>query len=101
MNKIILTGRITKKIDINHTKSGKAIVNFDIAVKDLKKKNEDGSFGTNFIRCKLLGNGAINLEKYTNKGSRILVCGELKIDVIKQEDGSSKFFSYVWVNEVD
>lgn len=71
MNKVLLTGNITKDLEIK--KSGDTdILKFSIAVKR-DKDNVD------FIPITVFGKQAEAVVKYCGKGSKILVSGTLRI----------------------
>ena len=62
MNKVILTGRTTKTIELRYTTSNVAVTQFTIAVnKDFKDK--DGNYSSDFINCVAFGNQAVFAEK--------------------------------------
>ena len=48
MNKVILSGRICKDIDLRYTTSNKAVIQNTIAVRN-NYKNENGEYDSQFI----------------------------------------------------
>jgi single-strand DNA-binding protein len=50
MNKVILTGRITKVPELRYTPNGMATLSFSIAV-DRQVRNQDGTRQADFINC--------------------------------------------------
>lgn len=94
MNKIILIGNITKDLDIKYTKNGKAIVEFNLAV----RRDKDV---TDFINCVVFGIQAENLNRYQGKGSKIAVSGEYRIDIYDKTDGTRGYSHYVLANEIE
>ena len=94
MNKIILIGNITKDLEIKYTKNGKAIVEFNLAV----RRDKDI---TDFINCVAFGMQAENLNKYQGKGSKIAVSGEYRIDIYDKTDGTRGYSYYVLANEIE
>ena len=94
MNKIILIGNITKDLEIKYTKNGKAIVEFNLAV----RRDKDI---TDFINCVAFGMQAENLNKYQGKGSKIAVSGEYRIDIYDKTDGTRGYSHYVLANEIE
>lgn len=74
MNKIVLTGRLTKDPELRFTPgSGAAVTNFSIAV--------DDGFGDNkktyFFNVVVWNKQAEAVANYTHKGSKVLVSGRL------------------------
>lgn len=94
MNKIILIGNITKDLEIKYTKNGKAIVDFNLAV----RRDKDI---TDFINCVVFGIQAENLNKYQGKGSKIAVSGEYRIDIYDKTNGTRGYSHYVLANEIE
>ena len=94
MNKIILIVNITKDLEIKYTKNGKAIVEFNLAV----RRDKDI---TDFINCVVFGIQAENLNRYQGKGSKIAVSGEYRIDIYDKTDGTRGYSHYVLANEIE
>lgn len=77
MNQIVLTGRISKNVELRTTNSGKEVANFSIAVNNPYKKDESGNTLADFFDCMVWGTQAVNLQKYQNKGDLISIVGRL------------------------
>jgi single-strand DNA-binding protein len=75
MNKVLLTGRITKEISLNKSKSQKSFTQNSIAVKR-EYKNEQGEYETDFINIVVWGVGAEYLSKYGHKGDLVEIVGK-------------------------
>ena len=71
MNNVILMGRLTRDIELNYSKNGKAFIRFAIAV------NRIGE-GTDFINCVAWEKTAETIAEYFKKGQRILVQGSIR-----------------------
>lgn len=99
MNKVILTGRITKELELRFTQNNKAVVEFTIATN--RPVNKDGEKVADFINCIVYGSQADNLSKYQGKGSLIAVFGELRVDTWKNEEGKTKYKTYVLANNIE
>ena len=94
MNSVVLTGRITKDLELRTTTSGKSVCNFDIAV------NRMGE-GADFINCQVWGAQAENLCKYQSKGSLIAISGALTVDRYENDKGETRYKTYVLVRNVE
>ena len=94
MNKVFLTGRLTKKPELYNTASGKAKCEFSIAISRDKET-------TDFITVVVWDKQAENLCKYQDKGNLIGVAGELRNDSFKKQDGSTGYKSYVLAREIE
>lgn len=75
MNRVILMGRLTRDPDVRWTQGqdAKAIARFTLAV-DRRIKN-DNQPSADFISCVAFGKVAEFIEKYINKGTKIVVEG--------------------------
>lgn len=96
MNKIMITGRLTKDIEVYNSEKttvGKFTLANDIGYGDNKK--------TNFFKCVCFGNIVEVVNKYTSKGSKILICGELQEDNYTDKNGNKHNDVNIVVNEVE
>lgn len=94
MNKVILTGRITKDLELRKTKSDKSVCEFTLAT------NRVGNEDADFISCMVWNQQAENLCKFQGKGSLIAVFGELRTDSYEIE-GQKRYKTYVLVSNVE
>lgn len=95
MNKCILTGRITKDLELRKTNSDKSVCNFTIAV------NERATEDVDFIDCEVWGKTAENLCEYQSKGNMIAVFGRLKRRDYEDKDGVKRTKNYVIADDVE
>lgn len=94
MNKVVLTGRITKDLELRKTKSDKSVCEFTLAT------NRVGSEDADFINCMVWNQQAENLCKFQGKGSLIAVFGEIRTDSYEIE-GQKRYKTYVLVSNVE
>ena len=94
MNKVILTGRITKDLELRKTKSDKSVCEFTLAT------NRVGSEDADFISCMVWNQQAENLCKFQGKGSLIAIFGELRTDSYEIE-GQKRYKTYVLVSNIE
>lgn len=99
MNKVILTGRITKDLELRSTNNNTSVCEFTIATN--RPVTRDGERQADFITCVVFGIQAENLKKYQGKGSLIAVFGEMRVDQWKTEQGENRYKTYVLVNNVE
>jgi single-strand DNA-binding protein len=95
MNKCILTGRITKDLELRKTNNDKSVCNFTIAV------NERATEDVDFIDCEVWGKAAENLCEYQSKGNMIAVFGRLKRRDYEDKDGVKRTKNYVIADDVE
>lgn len=95
MNQVVLTGRVTKELELRFTQNNNPVCEFSIAV------NRIGSNDADFINCTLYGKQAENLAKYQGKGSLIGVTGALRVDRYQGKEDKTRYKIYVLVNNVE
>lgn len=95
MNKVILTGRTTKEIDLRYTQSRKAVTSFTLAV-DRRSKDD----GADFISCVAWGNTAEAMSKYVRKGNKIAVSGHIATRSY-EKNGQKVYVTEVVADEVE
>ena len=83
MNKIILTGNLTKDADLKYTPNDKAYSDFCIANNEGYGDNKK----TNFFNCTLWGKSAENLNRFLTKGQKVLITGKVEINDYKDKEG--------------
>lgn len=93
MNIAIISGNLTKDIEISSTKTGKHVTRFCLGVRRDKE-------ATDFINCEAWGTAADLLEKYCSKGSKIGVSGKIR-NVSYEKDGKKVYKTYILVSDVD
>lgn len=100
MNNITLVGNLTKDVELKYIpNSGTAVANFTIAVKRSYVKNETDQ-QADFIYIQTFGKSAENCANYLNKGSKVAISGELRIDNY-EENGQHKSFTKVNASRVE
>ena len=77
INNVVVTGRLTRAVDLRYTSNGTAFASFTLAV-DRPFRNQNNEKETDFINCVMWWKSAENLANYTNKGSLIGVEGRIQ-----------------------
>ena len=95
MNLTILLGRLVKTPEIKTSASGVKILNFTLAV-NKKVKEQDV---TSYINCVAFNKTAEIIAQYTDKGSKIIVEGELQSRSY-DKDGVKVYVTEVIVGQV-
>ena len=80
MNNIILTGRLTKDVEMRYIPvTGTPVATFTLAVdRDYTKK--DGTRDTDFIPVEVIGKTAEFCKNYLSKGRLVAVQGSIRVD---------------------
>lgn len=99
MNQVVLTGRLTKDVEIKYTQNDKAVASFTLATN--RPVIRDGEETADFINCVVWGKTAENLAKYQGKGSLIGVIGRLQIRSYEDVKGNKRQISEILVNEIE
>ena len=94
-NLTILTGRITKDLELKQA-GQTTVTNFSLAVDNPFKRDD-----TSFFDVVAFGKTAELLNNYCNKGSKILVEGNLKQDRFTDKEGKNRSVVRVVANRVE
>ena len=99
MNKVILTGRLTRDPELRYTANNKAVCDFTIATN--RPVVRDGERVADFINCRVWGKTAENLVKYQTKGNLIAVIGRMQVDRYEDKEGNTRYSNYVLVEDLE
>lgn len=99
MNKVCLTGRITKNIELKYNQNNVAITNFTLAV-TRKFKNQNGEYESDFINCIAYKSTAELLNKYVKKGDLLGIEGRIQTRNY-EKDGKRIYVTEVIVDSID
>ena len=97
INRVVLTGRLTRDIELKTTQSGLSVASFTIAV-NRQFTNSNGNREADFINCVIWKKSAENLCKYTHKGSLIGIDGRLQTRSYDNNNGQKVFVTEVVVD---
>ena len=97
INRAILTGRLTRDVDLRYTPSGIAVGNFRLAV-DRNFKNRNGQREADFINCVIWRKGAENFANFTHKGSLVGIDGRLQSRSYDNKQGQRVYVTEIVVD---
>ena len=97
INRVVLTGRLTRNPELKITQSGLSVASFTIAV-NRQFTNSNGNREADFINCVIWKKSAENLCKYTHKGSLIGIDGRLQTRSYDNNNGQKVFVTEVVVD---
>ena len=91
MNKVILMGRIVRDPEIRYSQGEKstAVARFSLAVD--RKFKQEGQPTADFINCLAFGKRAEFLEKYCQKGTKLVVEGSWQTGSYTNKDGNKVY----------
>lgn len=95
MNVVILTGRLTRDLELKFGQSGKGYSKFSLAVDNPFKKDE-----ADFINCSAFGKTAELIAEWCRKGSKIAIVGRLAMNKF-EKDGEKRTSYEVIVDTVE
>lgn len=100
MNKVILSGRLTKDSELSYIASTQTPkMSFSLAVERNYQKDKNNK-KVDFINCEMLGKHCENLNQYVTKGKLILIEGELNIDNY-DKDGERRTYTKVKADRLE
>lgn len=99
MNKIFITGRLTKDVDLKFSASGTAVANLTVAVNRRFKKESQPN--ADFINCVIWGKQAESTANYMSKGCLIGIVGRMETRSYDAKDGTKRYVTEVIADEVE
>lgn len=102
INRVVLSGNLTRDPEIRMTAGGTPVMAFGLAVNDRRKNNQTGEWEDcpNFVDCTMFGARAESVSRYINKGSKIGVEGKLRWSQWEHE-GQKRSKLEVIVDEIE
>lgn len=97
INRVVLTGRITKDPELRYTQSGVAVATFTMAV-DRQYRNQAGEREADFINCVIWRKSAENFVNFTHKGSKVGIDGRLQTRNYDNQQGQRVYVTEVVVD---
>lgn len=94
LNRAVLTGRLTRDVDLKYTQSGTAVASFSLAV-DRAFKNKQGEREADFINVVMWRKQAENFANFAHKGSLVGIDGRIQTRNYENNQGQR-----VYVTEV-
>ena len=92
MNKIIITGNLTRDVELRYTGSGAAIANFGLASSHKWKDKNSGDAREDvcFVDCSVFGRSAEVCNQFLSKGSKVLIEGRLQFEQWQDNNGQKR-----------
>ena len=100
LNKIFLTGNLTRDPDLKYTNSGTPVCNFDIAVNRKYKQGEEWKTEAQFFKIVVWGKQGENCGQYLAKGRAALVEGRLQNRSYETQDGDKRTVTEIIADNV-
>ena len=78
INKVMISGNLTRDAEVRTTQGGMTILNMGVAVND-RRRNQNVAWEdyANFIDCTMFGRRAESIAQYLTKGTKVAIEGKL------------------------
>ena len=102
INRVIISGNLTRDPELRSTASGLPVLGFGVAVNDRRKNQQTGEWEDypNFIDCTIFGARAESLSRYLSKGAKVSIEGKLRWSQWER-DGQKRSKIEVIVDELE
>lgn len=80
INKVFLSGNLTREPELSQTAAGMPVLGFGIAVNDRRKNPQTGEWEDypNYVECTMFGERAARVSNWLRKGSKVTIEGKLR-----------------------
>ena len=102
INRVIISGNLTRDPELRQTQSGMPVLSMGVAVNDRRKNPQTGEWEDypNFIDCTMFGARAQSLSSYLSKGTKVSIEGKLRWSQWER-DGQKRSKIEVIVDELE
>lgn len=103
INRVNISGNLTRDPELRATGSGMQILRFGVAVNNRARNQQTGEWEDrpNFVDCVVFGNRADALSRLLSKGSKVAIEGKLRYSSWETQDGQRRSKLEVVVDEVE
>lgn len=103
INRVNISGNLTRDPELRVTGTGTQILSFGVAVNDRRRNPQTGEWEDypNFVDCVLFGARADALSRYLSKGTKVAVEGKLRYSSWESKEGGRRSKLEVVVDEVE
>ena len=102
INRVIISGNLTRDPELRRTQTGMAIMSLGVAVNDRRRNNQTGEWEdyANYIDCTMFGTRAESLSNILTKGTKVAIEGKLRWSQWER-DGQKRNKIEVIIDEVE
>ena len=97
INRVVLTGRLTRDVDLRYTQGGAAVATFNLAV-DRRFTNQQGEREADFVSCVVWRKSAENFANFFHKGSLVGIEGRIQTRNYENQQGQRVYVTEVIVD---
>lgn len=104
INRVVISGNLTRDPELRAAQSGTAILSFSVAVNDRRRNAQTGDWEDvpNYVDCIVFGKRAEGLAKFLAKGAKVAIEGRLRWSQWQDRDtGKNRSKLEVVVDEIE
>lgn len=103
INRVNISGNLTRDPEMRQTAGGTQILQFGVAVNDRRRNPQTGEWEDvpNFVDCVVFGSRAEPLSRFLSKGTKVAVEGKLRYSAWETKDGQRRSKLEVVVDDVE
>lgn len=92
INRVVVSGNLTRDPELRATPGGTQVLGFGIAVNDRRRNQQTGEWEDypNFIDCTMFGNRAEALSRILRKGMKVAIEGKLRYSSWEDKNGGGR-----------
>lgn len=102
INRVTISGNLTRDPDLRTTATGNPVLGFSVAVNDRRKNNATGEWEDhpNFVDCTMFGTRAEKITPYLSKGTKVAIDSKLRWSQW-EKDGQKRSKIEVIIDEIE
>ena len=103
INRVNISGNLTRDPEMRQTAGGTQILQFGVAVNDRRRNPQSGEWEDvpNYVDCVVFGGRAEPLSRFLSKGSKVAIEGKLRYSTWETKDGQRRSKLEVVVDELE
>ena len=103
INRVIVSGNLSREPEVRTTASGNPVMGFGIAVNDRRKNSQTGEWEDypHFIDCTMFGARAQSVSRFLSKGSKVAIEGKLRWSQWETNEGQKRSKIEIIVDEIE
>lgn len=103
INRVCISGNLTRDPELRQTSGGSEVLGFGVAVNDRRKNQQTGQWEDvpNFVDVTVFGARAEPLSRFLHKGDKVAIDGRLRYSSWEGKDSSKRSKLEVVADEVD
>lgn len=103
INRVLVSGYLTRDPELRTTAAGNPVMGFGIAVNDRRKNSQTGEWEDypNFIDCTMFGTRAQSVSRFLSKGSKVALEGKFRWNQWETNEGQKRSKLEIIVNDIE